>query len=60
MAGADAAPEVESSPETMGMNKRPGRKRMTPVGKGPKTKPGSAKKISRSGMKGRGRAGNPG
>ena len=60
MAGADAVPEVESSGEHMGMNRRTRRKRMTPVGKGPKTKPGSAKKISRSGMKGRGRAGNPG
>lgn len=60
MAGADAAPEVESSGEHMGMNRRTRRKRMTPVGKGPKTKPGAAKKISRTGAKGRGRAGNPG
>ena len=65
MAGADALPDVESSGQRSGMGRRATqkvvahgrvrRKRTTPPGKGPKVKPGSAKKISQSGAKGRGR-----
>jgi hypothetical protein len=70
MAGAGAVVEAESGGDRTGMGRRAvaarqtqsreRRKRMTPVSKGPKKKPGAAKTVSRSGMKGRGRAGNPG
>jgi hypothetical protein len=66
MTGLDAAPDIESSGQRAGMGRlrknpagsqgRVRRKRTTPPGKGPKQKPGAAKKISQSGMKTRKRA----
>jgi hypothetical protein len=54
MAAADAVPEAESGGDHQGMGKAAdelrgttggGRKRMTPVGKGPKRKPAAGKRV---------------
>lgn len=66
-AGADAVPEAEGGGTKRGSGRLRGgkvvgtqgrvkRKRMTPVSKGPKKKPGAAKHISQSGHRAKGRA----